>query len=56
MGPCPPTDTHHYHFNIYALDRRIDLPAGSTKEQLLKAIEGHIIASGELIGLYKKEK
>jgi phosphatidylethanolamine-binding protein (PEBP) family uncharacterized protein len=53
---CPPTGTHGYHFKIYALDKKLSLPAGSTKDQLLAAIDGHIIASGELIGMYKKTK
>jgi Raf kinase inhibitor-like YbhB/YbcL family protein len=54
-GPCPPSGTHHYHFKVYALDTKLELPASTNKEALLKAIEGHILASGELIGLYKKK-
>jgi Raf kinase inhibitor-like YbhB/YbcL family protein len=53
-GPCPPSGTHHYHFKIYALDTTLDLQGYSHKQDLLKAMEGHIIASGELIGTYKK--
>jgi Raf kinase inhibitor-like YbhB/YbcL family protein len=53
-GPCPPSGTHHYHFKIYALDTKLDLPISTDKKALLKAMEGHIIGSGELIGLYKK--
>jgi Raf kinase inhibitor-like YbhB/YbcL family protein len=56
IGPCPPTGTHHYHFMIYALDSKLDLPASSNKEQLEKAMEGHILAQGDLVGLYKKVK
>jgi Raf kinase inhibitor-like YbhB/YbcL family protein len=56
MGPCPPTGTHHYHFKVYALDKKIGLPEGSTKEQLENEMKDHILASGELIGLYKKSK
>ena len=56
MGPCPPEGTHHYHFKIYALDAKMSLPHGNTKEQLLKAMKDHIIASGELVGLYAKTK
>lgn len=53
-GPCPPSGTHHYHFKVYALDTKLDLPVSTDKERLLKAMEGHIIDSGELIGLYKR--
>ncbi len=53
-GPCPPNGIHHYHFKIYALDIKLDLPDSSGKQELKKAMEGHIIAFGELIGLYKR--
>ena len=53
-GPCPPNGTHHYHFYVYALDKKLDLPESSTKSALLNAIEGHILGSGEIIGLFKK--
>jgi Raf kinase inhibitor-like YbhB/YbcL family protein len=56
MGPCPPSGTHRYLFKIYALDSKIDLENSSSKEALEKAMQGHIIAYGELIGLYKKVK
>jgi Raf kinase inhibitor-like YbhB/YbcL family protein len=54
-GPCPPSGSHRYYFKIYALDAKLDLPAGSKKEALQQAMEGHILASGELMGRYKKE-
>lgn len=53
-GPCPPSGTHHYHFKVYALDEKLDLSPGSDKKMLEKAMKGHILASGELIGLYKR--
>ncbi|MGZ4033480.1 MAG: YbhB/YbcL family Raf kinase inhibitor-like protein [Bacteroidia bacterium] len=53
-GPCPPSGTHHYHFKIYALDTKLNLPTATDKEALLKAMKGHIIGQGELIGLFKK--
>jgi hypothetical protein len=56
MGPCPPTGTHHYHFMVYALDTRLDITAQAGKAELEKAMEGHILAQGDLIGLYKKTK
>ena len=54
-GPCPPSGTHHYHFKIYALDTRLDIPASSDKAALLYAMKGHILAEGELTGLYSKK-
>jgi len=54
-GPCPPSGTHRYFFKIYALDTKLDLPAGAHKSQLLKAMEGHILAQGQLVGKYKRQ-
>ncbi len=54
-GPCPPSGTHRYYFKIYALDTEINLEAGITKAQLLKAMEGHILAQGQLMGKYKRQ-
>src|SRR5437660_1714684 len=53
-GPCPPTGTHRYFFKLYALDTDLTLPPGATKDQLLKALENHIVAQGQLMGRYKK--
>jgi len=53
-GPCPPSGTHHYHFKVYALDADLSLSGTVDKKVLEKAMEGHIVAKGELIGLYKK--
>jgi hypothetical protein len=53
-GPCPPSGVHHYHFMVYALDTRLDLPAQTDKAALEKAMQGHILALGDLVGLYKK--
>lgn len=55
MGPCSPSGTHYYNFKIYALDTKLDLPASSDKNMLLKAMDKHILASGGLIGLFNKE-
>lgn len=54
-GPCPPSGTHRYFFKIYALDTELDLAAGARKPQLLKAMEGHILGQGQLIGKYKRQ-
>jgi len=53
-GPCPPSGTHRYFFKIYALGIELGLEAGANKRQLLKAMEGHILAQGQLIGKYKR--
>jgi Raf kinase inhibitor-like YbhB/YbcL family protein len=53
-GPCPPSGTHRYFFKLYALDSRLELPPGATAAQLTKAMQGHILAQGELMGTFSK--
>ncbi|MGD2270059.1 MAG: YbhB/YbcL family Raf kinase inhibitor-like protein [Desulfobacterales bacterium] len=53
-GPCPPGGTHRYYFKLYALDTQLNLGSGITKNQLLDAMEGHILAQGQLMGKYKR--
>jgi Raf kinase inhibitor-like YbhB/YbcL family protein len=53
-GPCPPSGTHRYFFKLYALDSTLSLSPGATKEQLLTAMKGHILAQGELMGTFSK--
>ena len=54
-GPAPPAGKlHHYHFKLFALDTTLDLPPAVTKEALLKAIQGHVIAQAELVGTYRR--
>ncbi len=53
-GPCPPSGTHRYIFTLYALDTQLTLHSGVNKQHLLGAMEGHVLASSELIGLYKR--
>jgi len=53
-GPCPPDKEHRYYFKLYALDTTLSLPEGISKEQLLHAMEGHILAQTELMGRYEK--
>jgi Raf kinase inhibitor-like YbhB/YbcL family protein len=50
-GPCPPSQ-HRYNFTLYALDTRLELKAGATKKAVLGAIDGHILAQSQLVGLY----
>jgi len=56
-GPCPPKGSkpHRYMFKVYALDAMLDLPAGATKADLEKAMEGHILAQTVLTGLYQRK-
>jgi Raf kinase inhibitor-like YbhB/YbcL family protein len=51
-GPCPTIGTHRYFFRVYALDTKLDLKEGSTREEMMKALEYHVIGSGELMGNY----
>lgn len=53
-GPCPPRGTHRYFFKLYALDIQLALQPGATKDDVLKAMEGHILAQTELMGTYKR--
>lgn len=53
-GPCPPAGTHRYFFKLYALDTGLDLKAGSSKKQLMEAMEGHVLAEGQLMGRYSR--
>ena len=55
-GPCPPGGTHRYYFKVYALDTHLNLSAFSEKEVLENAMQNHILAHGELIGLYRRGK
>ena len=53
-GPCPPSGTHRYFFKIYAVDTELPLKAGATKADLEKALEGHVVSKGQLMGTYSR--
>jgi Raf kinase inhibitor-like YbhB/YbcL family protein len=56
-GPCPPPGKpHRYFFRLYALDTQIQLPPGTEKPELLRAMEDHILAEGELMGIYQRKR
>ncbi len=54
-GPCPPGGTHRYFFKVYALDVMLTAPAGKTKLDIEKAMKGHVLDSGELVGTYTRK-
>lgn len=52
-GPCPPEgQMHRYYFRVYALDTTLDLEPGASRKELEKAMEGHVIQYGEIMGVY----
>ncbi|MBK1701784.1 YbhB/YbcL family Raf kinase inhibitor-like protein, partial [Thiococcus pfennigii] len=53
-GPCPPVGRHRYFHRLYALDTVVDGLDHPTKDRLLLAIDGHILARTELVGTYQK--
>ena len=53
-GPCPPIGRHRYFFKLYALDTMLDDLHEPTKATLLRAIEGHVLATAEVVGTYEK--
>ncbi len=53
-GPCPPDREHRYFFKVYALDTVLDLPSGSSKQELEESMAGHIIESAQLMGRYDR--
>jgi Raf kinase inhibitor-like YbhB/YbcL family protein len=54
-GPCPPDREHRYYFKIFALDTLLDIPAGVTKQDVIRAMDTHILDSAELVGRYVRK-
>ena len=54
-GPCPPSGTHRYHFRLYALNSKLELNSDIDRRKLLQEMEGKIIATAVLTGLYEKQ-
>lgn len=54
-GPCPPNGPHRYYFHFYALDTTINLTSTAGRNELDRAMDGHIIDTGELMGTYTRE-
>jgi Raf kinase inhibitor-like YbhB/YbcL family protein len=55
-GPCPPIGRHRYFHKLYALDTKLDGLEHPTKNELLQAMKGHILAETQLVGTYEKLK
>lgn len=54
-GPCPPPGgPHRYYFKLYALDKKLELKAGATKDMLLKSMDGYILEEAQLMGTFKR--
>jgi Raf kinase inhibitor-like YbhB/YbcL family protein len=51
-GPKPPSGEHRYFFRLYAVDKELDLPRGSTRTQVEQAMDGHILAMADLMGRF----
>lgn len=54
-GPCPNSGVHRYVFKLYALDKKLELERGATKQEVQEAMKGHIIEDTQIIGLYEKQ-
>lgn len=55
-GPSPPKGpAHHYHFKVFALDKKLDLKANSDKSAFYSAIKDHVLGTGEVVGLYGRK-
>ncbi len=54
-GPCPPSGTHRYEFSVYALAEELDLSAEPSPDELLRAMDGKVIATGRLVGTYRRD-
>jgi Raf kinase inhibitor-like YbhB/YbcL family protein len=55
-GPCPPVGpAHRYFFRLYAINEKVELPSGATREQILSAISENILAHTQLMGSFASE-
>ena len=54
-GPCPPSGTHRYYFHLYALDTEIGLKPGAVRQDIDRAMRGHILAEAQLMGRYARK-
>jgi len=54
VSPCPPSGRHRYYFRVYALDIELNLPVGSSRQELEQAMQGHVLKEAELLGTYSR--
>ena len=54
-GPCPPDREHRYFFKLYALDVELSLKEGASKQEVERAIQGHVLAETQLVGRYNRK-
>lgn len=54
-GPCPPSGEHRYRLKLYALDKRLELQEGASKQEVQEAMQGHILEEAQLTGKYSKQ-
>jgi Raf kinase inhibitor-like YbhB/YbcL family protein len=52
-SPCPPSGAHHYVFRAYALDTELELEEGVSRQEFELAMQNHVIAEGNLVGIYR---
>jgi Raf kinase inhibitor-like YbhB/YbcL family protein len=56
-GPHPPdAKSHHYHFELFALDTKLNLPADAGRDRLVAAMSGHVVGKGQLVGVFAKPR
>lgn len=55
-GPAPPSGTHRYYFKVYALDTKLNLTSKAKQPDLEKAMQGHILAKGQIMGTYSRKR
>jgi Raf kinase inhibitor-like YbhB/YbcL family protein len=55
-GPCPPIGRHRYFFKLYALDGRLEGLSAATKDDVLAAMQGHVLAEAQIVGTYQKAR
>lgn len=54
-GPCPPSGSHRYFFRVFALDAKLNLNRGASRKSVEAAMKGHVVAQGELYGVYQRK-
>ena len=55
-GPCPPSGIHHYYFRLYALDCEMKMEGGAERQDVRSAMQGHILAEAQLMGIYSRNR